>query len=77
MVKNLYQRGWDRAIIIELFRFIDWVITLPKGLDTVFWNEVKKFEEECAVQYVTTGERIGIEKGVQQGELRKAREEGY
>ena len=62
LVRNLYQRGWDRSIIIELFRFIDWVIALPKGLDAVFWNEVKQFEQERAVQYVTTGERIGMQK---------------
>ena len=68
LVKNLYQRGWDRSIIIELFRFIDWVIALPKGLDATFWNEVKQFEQERAVQYVTTGERIGLEKGRQEGE---------
>ena len=68
LVRNLYQRGWDRTIIIKLFRFIDWVIALPKGLDAAFWDEVKQFEQERAVQYVTTGERIGIEKGMQQGE---------
>ena len=62
LVRNLYQRGWDRSIIIELFRFIDWVIALPKGLDATFWNEVKQFEQERAVQYVTTGERIGMQK---------------
>ena len=71
LVKSLYRRGWDRAIISELFRFIDWVITLPKWLEQIFWEEVKEFEKELTVQYVTTGERIGIEKG----ELQKARED--
>ena len=70
LVKSLYRRGWDRAIISELFRFIDWVITLPKWLEQIFWEEVKEFEKELTVQYVTTGERIGIEKGA----LNNARE---
>ena len=67
LVRSLYCRGWDRAIIIQLFRFVDWVIALPKDQESEFWDDVKQFEKERAVQYVTTGERIGHEKGIQQG----------
>ena len=71
LVRSLYRSGFDRAIIIALFRFIDWVIALPKNLENNFWDEIKQFEEEQKVQYVTTGERIGIEKG----ELKSKRED--
>ena len=46
LVRNLYQRGWDRIIIIDLLRFIDWVIALPKGLAEEFSSELQQFEKE-------------------------------
>jgi len=35
--------------------------------DEQFWEAIKIFEEEKHIPYVTTGERIGIEKGLRQG----------
>ena len=63
LVKALYKNGYDRAIIIALFRFIDWVIALPKGIDDEFSTELQQFEKELKVRYVTSIERIGIKKG--------------
>ena len=71
LVRNLFQRGWDRTIIIDLLRFIDWVIALPKSLAEEFSIELQQLEKEQQMQYVTSFERIGIEKG----ELRKAQED--
>jgi hypothetical protein len=51
-----------RQEILELFRFIDWLLVLPPGLDPVFWAELSEFEEEQRMPYVTSVERIGIEK---------------
>ncbi len=67
LVKLLYQRGYTRQQVLELFRFIDWLLVLPPGLDKTFWAELSKFEEEQRMPYVTSVERIGIEKGLQQG----------
>ena len=67
LVRNLFQRGWDRTIIIDLLRFIDWVIALPKDLAEEFSSELQQFEKEQQMQYVTSFERIGVEKGIQQG----------
>jgi hypothetical protein len=63
----LYDRGLDRQDILNLYKFIDWLMLLPKGLEKTLWNELKTFEEERKVTYVTTGERIGFEQGMQQG----------
>jgi len=41
--------------------------------DEQFWEAIKTFEEEKRMPYVTTGERIGIEKGLQQGLLEASR----
>ncbi len=67
LIRRLYQGGYEREEIINLFKFIDWVIQLPKELETEFWQEVNQFQEEKQMQYITSVERIGIEKGVQQG----------
>jgi len=67
LTKRLYQRGYERQDIINLFRFIDWVIQLPEGLDEIFWREVQAMEEAEQMPYITSVERIGIRKGLEQG----------
>ena len=53
--------------MLELFRFIDWVLTLPAGLETRFQTEVERLERERQMPYITSIERMGIEKGRQEG----------
>lgn len=31
-IKSLYRRGWQRQDVLELFRFINWVLELGKSL---------------------------------------------
>lgn len=69
LVKGLYERGLDAQEIRRLFRFIDWMMDLPKSLDSLFWQELTHFEEEKRMPFVTTGERIGMEKGLREGLL--------
>jgi predicted transposase YdaD len=71
----LFDRGLDRQDILNLYKFIDWLMLLPKGLEKTLWNELKTFEEERKVTYVTTGERIGFEQGMQEGR-QEGRQEG-
>jgi hypothetical protein len=40
LAKMLYQRGYIRQDILELFRFIDWVMTLPPELEEQFMTDV-------------------------------------
>lgn len=65
----MYDRGYDRAQVLELFRVIDWMIQLPKALEQLFWNQVQEIKEKRKMPYVTTGERIGMEKGLKQGRM--------
>jgi Domain of unknown function (DUF4351) len=71
LVKRLYELGYDRADVIHLFRFIDWVMILPEALKRAFWDELKVYEEERRMPYVTSVEQIGYERGRGEG-----REEG-
>jgi len=40
---------------------------LPEGVSKKFHEEIIKYEEEKKMPYITTAEKIGIEKGIQQG----------
>jgi predicted DNA-binding ribbon-helix-helix protein len=50
---------------------------LPKSLEIAFWRELKAYEEERKVSYITSVERIGYDRGLQEGEeggaIRQAR----
>ena len=68
-MKDLYTVGYSRVDIVELFRFIDWLMALPEVHERLFWKELSEYEEEKEMPYVTSVEKIGIEKGMQQGSM--------
>ncbi|OLP18687.1 hypothetical protein BST81_09190 [Leptolyngbya sp. 'hensonii'] len=72
LIRRLYEAGYDRREVLNLFKFIDWVMILPEGLKQGFWLELKAYEEERQVPYITSVEEIGFERGMQQG-----RQEGH
>ena len=63
----LYRRGWDKQRIIDLFFVIDWMMKLPEALKKQLWQNLSNLEQEKKMAYVSSVERIGIEKGLQQG----------
>jgi hypothetical protein len=67
LVKSLYAEGCNKREIVNLFRFIDWVLDLPVRHQSLFWEELKKYEEDKKMPYVTSIERIGMEKGMERG----------
>ncbi|MFP4119886.1 transposase [Coleofasciculus sp.] len=67
LIKSLYERGYKREDIVQLFRLIDWFIALPKTEEDRLWQEIQTLEEERKMPYITSVERIGIKKGLQQG----------
>ena len=70
LIKGLYERGWAAQDVRQLFRVIDWMINLPKPLELDFCHEIKQYEEEKHMPFITTPERIGREEGRAEG-LRK------
>jgi hypothetical protein len=64
IIKGLYQQGYSREDIRELFRLIDWLMALPQPLDNSFEREIQRFEEETKMPYVTSIERVGIQKAI-------------
>jgi len=63
----LCDRGYRREDLVLLFRLLDLFIALPKTEEDRLWQEIKTLEEEKKMPYITSVERIGIGKGLQQG----------
>lgn len=68
LVRRLYEQGFEREDIINLFGFIDWMLSLPIELEQEFWQEIRNFEESRRMQYITSVERIGFQKGIEQSQ---------
>jgi hypothetical protein len=65
LVKRLYELGYKRSDVLNLFKAIDWIMILPEGLERAFWEELKSYEEELKMPYITSVEEIGYERGQQ------------
>jgi hypothetical protein len=67
IVKGLYRKGLGREAILELFRFIDWLMVLPEALENRFEETLQQFEKDEKMPYITHIERKGLQQGIQQG----------
>ena len=78
LVRGLLERGYKRQEIIGLFRFIDWIMVLPKELANSFKTELRSYEGANKMRYVTSVERLakeeGIEQGIERGTLQTSRD---
>jgi hypothetical protein len=61
LTKELYRRRFSKEEILNLYRFIDWIMVLPEEVEHQFHREITEFEEEQKMQYITTAERIGAD----------------
>lgn len=68
LVKRLYEAGYSRSDVVNLFKFVDWLMILPERLKERFWEELKAYEEEREMPYITSVEQIGYDRGLQAGE---------
>ncbi len=69
LVKRLYELGYSRSEVLNLFKFVDWVMILPETLKQSFWDELKTYEEERKMPYITSVERIGYDRGLNDGKV--------
>ncbi|NES01205.1 MAG: DUF4351 domain-containing protein [Symploca sp. SIO1B1] len=75
LTRRLYEQGYQRQDVLNLFHFIDWVMKLPKGLEQAFLQEITEYEQEQNMPYITSAERIGMERGLQEGRQEGRQEE--
>lgn len=74
LVRMLYSRGFPREDVLELLRFIDWLLVLTPELEREFEEDLAKSEGRRNMEYITTWERRGIERGREEGKLEAVRE---
>lgn len=77
LVRGLYERGYGREQILELFRLIDWLLALPAEQEEDVWRTIVAIEEERRMPYITSVERIGRAKGIQDGQRAMLRRVAY
>jgi hypothetical protein len=63
LVKYLLKHGWDIDTIRELAIFLDFVLGLNMTLHGKYVQQVKKLEEENAVDLISTTEQYGFMQG--------------
>lgn len=73
LVRQLYESGYNEEQVLNLFNFLDWVLVLPNRLEAQFWMELKAYEEERQMPYITSVERIGYDRGQAEGSRQQAR----
>lgn len=66
LIKRLYERGYDRSTIINLFGFVDWLMILSNETKVAFWQELRTYEEERQMPYITSVEQIGYDRGIEE-----------
>jgi hypothetical protein len=62
LTRRLYEQGFERQDIMELFLFVDWMMELPEGLKQEFKVELDQYEQEKQMRYVSSIEEITIEE---------------
>jgi hypothetical protein len=71
LTRRLYEQGYERQDILNLFRFIDWMLELPEGLKQAFRAELAQYEQERQMPYVTSIEQMAEIRGEIRGEERQ------
>ncbi|MCF7669329.1 MAG: hypothetical protein K9N48_06090, partial [Verrucomicrobia bacterium] len=74
LTRRLYERGYSKEEVLNLFRLIDWLMRLPDENEVEFRRELVEYEKEKTMPYVTSIERLGRKEGLQEG-LQKGRME--
>jgi len=67
LVRWLFNRGYNQQQVRQLFRFIDWLLLLPVGVEQTFRTELHAIEGEKQMPYITSVERLAREEGIEQG----------
>ena len=67
LIRWLYSRSYSAEQVRQLFRFIDWLLLLPREVEQLFRSELHAIEEEQHMPYITSVERLAMEEGIERG----------
>lgn len=68
LTRSLYDKGWDKISVLNLYTFIDYVMALPEPLELEYLHEIEIIEQEKHMPYITSAERKGLQQGIMLGE---------
>jgi hypothetical protein len=66
LFRALYEANYSKQQILELFRFLDWVLALPGPETQQFKTFTTEYEEANKMPYITSIERLGMLQQSQQ-----------
>jgi len=66
LTRRLYEQGYGRQDILNLYRFIDWLLVLTEGLEMEFRQEIEQFEQERQMPYISSIERMAMREARQE-----------
>lgn len=76
LTKELLDQGRSRQDVINLLRFINWLLVLPEKLEQLYWQEITHYQEESKMPpYRMWIEEQAAEKGLKRG-LKQGLEQG-
>ena len=67
LARSLRRYGYAPETASQIYRLIEWMITLPKDLEPEYLRAVSALSEESKMTYVTLIEREGIKRGRAEG----------
>ncbi len=62
LIKNLYERDYAELEVVNLFRFMDKMMTLNTELEEKLYAKVRQYEAERKTPFLSRMEEIAIEK---------------
>lgn len=69
VVKHLYDRGRGQTDLIQLARLIDWMMTLPPVEAQRFDTDIRAFEKEKEMPFITPREQGWLDQGAARGRV--------
>lgn len=70
LIRLLYERGWRKRRIIDLFTVIHWLMPLPTELEGRLVRNIRQLERRHNVEWINPYDRLRFEEGEKKGEKR-------
>ncbi|MCT7959725.1 DUF4351 domain-containing protein [Laspinema sp. D1] len=78
LIRSLFEKGYTRDQMVNLFRFVDRMMSLPKELEQQLRTQVIRYREERQMPFLSPMEELiqeeAREQGRQEGMVQKQRE---
>ncbi len=73
LTKRLYKKGFTKENVLNLYKFIDWLIGLSTPLELEYLNEIYELEEATKMAYITNAEKLGPQVALERSMIKMAK----